>query len=210
MTTAVGQVVSAARQTRDSRPRSARHVAARYAIALGLVVAASFATSHAQLLAEKPLAFPFYAAVVISAWIGAGPGLVALILSTLAVEFFWADPNFSFAVGADDLPWFASFIVCSIVAFAWSLQRRRAEDNLEAMVQERTADLRRSNDALQVEIAERAAAERALRDTEAELARTLRLATMAEFAAAIAHEINQPLAAITANGSACLRSLGFK
>jgi C4-dicarboxylate-specific signal transduction histidine kinase len=30
---------------------------------------------------------------------------------------------------------------------------------------------------------------------------------VAELAAAIAHEINQPLAAITANGSACLRSL---
>ena len=56
-------------------------------------------------------------------------------------------------------------------------------------------------------MAEREATERALRDAEAELARTLRLATMAELAATIAHEINQPLAAITANGSACLRSL---
>jgi C4-dicarboxylate-specific signal transduction histidine kinase len=54
---------------------------------------------------------------------------------------------------------------------------------------------------------ERKRTERALRDAEAELARTLRLATMAELAATIAHEINQPLAAITANGGACLRSL---
>src|SRR5204862_6081959 len=52
-----------------------------------------------------------------------------------------------------------------------------------------------------------APAEGALRVTDAGWAPTRRLATMADFAPAIAHEINQPLAAITANGSACLRSL---
>ena len=57
---------------------------------------------------------------------------------------------------------------------------------------------------------ERARTERALREAEVELARTLRLATMAELAATIAHEINQPLAAITANGGACLRSLAAR
>ena len=74
-------------------------------------------------------------------------------------------------------------------------------------MQQRTADLVSANAALQAEMVEREAAqkerartERALREAEAELARTLRLATMAELAATIAHEINQPLAAITANG----------
>jgi C4-dicarboxylate-specific signal transduction histidine kinase len=181
--------------------------AARYAIAIALVTAAVLAMGEAQRLAEKPLAFPFYAAVVISAWVGTGPGVVAVILSTVAVQYYWAEPKFSLLVGVDDLPWFASFIICSLVAFAWSAQRRRAQSALEDTVEQRTADLRQSNAALQVEVAERAAAEQALRDAEGELARTLRLATMAELAAAIAHEINQPLAAITANGSACLRSL---
>ena len=58
-----------------------------------------------------------------------------------------------------------------------------------------------------IDLTERKKTEQALHDAEAELARTLRLATLAEVAATIAHEINQPLAAITANGGACLRSL---
>ena len=41
----------------------------------------------------------------------------------------------------------------------------------------------------------------------AELARVARLTTMGELAASIAHEINQPLAAVVAHGSAALRWL---
>src|SRR3954453_8669289 len=106
-----------------------------------------------------------------------------------------------------DLPSFAAFIVFALMSLAWSMQRRRAQHALERTVRERTAELVHANSALKAEMAEREATERALRDAEAELARTLRLATMAELAATIAHEVNQPLAAITANGSACLRSL---
>jgi signal transduction histidine kinase len=39
------------------------------------------------------------------------------------------------------------------------------------------------------------------------LSRAMQTATVGEFAAAIAHEINQPLAAVVANGQACLRWL---
>ena len=44
------------------------------------------------------------------------------------------------------------------------------------------------------------------RDAEA-LSRATRTATIGEFSASIAHEINQPLAAVVANGHACLRWL---
>jgi PAS domain S-box-containing protein len=50
-------------------------------------------------------------------------------------------------------------------------------------------------------------AQQALRMTQAELARVSRLTTMGELAASIAHEVNQPLTAVTNNGSACLRLL---
>jgi PAS domain S-box-containing protein len=46
-----------------------------------------------------------------------------------------------------------------------------------------------------------------LRQLEADLAHINRISVMGELAASIAHEINQPLSALVANGSACLRWL---
>jgi C4-dicarboxylate-specific signal transduction histidine kinase len=54
---------------------------------------------------------------------------------------------------------------------------------------------------------DRKRAEETLRDVQAELARAARLTTMGELAASIAHEINQPLAAIVSSASAGLRWL---
>jgi C4-dicarboxylate-specific signal transduction histidine kinase len=50
-------------------------------------------------------------------------------------------------------------------------------------------------------------AQQALQMTQAELARVSRLTTMGELTASIAHEVNQPLTAVTNNASACLRLL---
>jgi PAS domain S-box-containing protein len=58
-----------------------------------------------------------------------------------------------------------------------------------------------------MDVTERKRAEEALRDAQAELARVARLTTMGELVASITHEINQPLAAIVANGNASLRWL---
>jgi PAS domain S-box-containing protein len=54
---------------------------------------------------------------------------------------------------------------------------------------------------------ERKHAQQALHTTQIELARVSRLTTMGELAASIAHEVNQPLTAVTNNSSACLRLL---
>jgi PAS domain S-box-containing protein len=50
-------------------------------------------------------------------------------------------------------------------------------------------------------------AEQALRKAQAELAHITRVTTLGELTASIAHEVNQPLAAVIANAEACLRWL---
>jgi PAS domain S-box-containing protein len=61
-----------------------------------------------------------------------------------------------------------------------------------------------------VDISERKRAEDALQSTQAELARVQRLTIMGEITASIAHEINQPLAAIVTNANSGLRWLSNK
>ena len=58
-----------------------------------------------------------------------------------------------------------------------------------------------------VDISARRAAEDALRAAQSELGRIARLTTVGAMAATIAHELNQPLAAIVSNGNAGLRWL---
>lgn len=54
---------------------------------------------------------------------------------------------------------------------------------------------------------ELARASQAVNDMQQKLSRAAQVATVGELAAAIAHEVNQPLAAVVANGGACLRWL---
>src|SRR5262249_23409942 len=61
-----------------------------------------------------------------------------------------------------------------------------------------------------VDISERRRAEEQLQTMQAELARVQRSTMMGEITASIAHEINQPLAAIVTNANSALRWLGNK
>jgi C4-dicarboxylate-specific signal transduction histidine kinase len=61
--------------------------------------------------------------------------------------------------------------------------------------------------ALSEDITESKQAEEALRRSQAEFAQVARVASLGEMTASIAHEVNQPLAAVVANGHACLRWL---
>jgi len=58
-----------------------------------------------------------------------------------------------------------------------------------------------------IDIEDRKEAEEALRQAQADLAHVNRVSTMGELTASIAHEVNQPLAAVVASGHACLRFL---
>jgi PAS domain S-box-containing protein len=58
------------------------------------------------------------------------------------------------------------------------------------------------------DISERKQASEALEQAQAQLAHVTRVTMMGEITASIAHEVNQPLAAVVMNGNACLRWLG--
>jgi len=58
-----------------------------------------------------------------------------------------------------------------------------------------------------LDLTERKHVEGALRDAQANLAHVVRVTTLGELAASIAHEVNQPLAGVVANAEACLRWL---
>jgi C4-dicarboxylate-specific signal transduction histidine kinase len=78
----------------------------------------------------------------------------------------------------------------------------RTRDELEDRIRARTLELQQLNEKLIEEMTERTRAETALRQTQCELARAARIMTVAELTASIAHQINQPLAAVVSNGEA--------
>lgn len=73
---------------------------------------------------------------------------------------------------------------------------KRANDELEAKVAQRTADLLDANRLLQAEVRERERAEHTLLEAQAELVQSGKLAAIGQMAAGVTHELNQPLAAL--------------
>lgn len=74
---------------------------------------------------------------------------------------------------------------------------REARDALEVRVEERTRELKGANEALAHEAAEREQAEEKSRLLQTQLAHAARVTSLGELATGIAHEINQPLGAIS-------------
>jgi two-component system C4-dicarboxylate transport sensor histidine kinase DctB len=92
-----------------------------------------------------------------------------------------------------------------VVAFGlWvrSTERRRlllaSRQMLEGEVKRRTAELRGTNEQLVAEVTERERTSRHLRKARDELAQANRLGSIGQITAGVAHEINQPVAAIRA------------
>ena len=83
----------------------------------------------------------------------------------------------------------------------------RSQSELERRVEERTRELRHANDRLASEIHERAEAEERSHQHLDDLARASRVSTAGQMTAGIAHQLNQPLAAIQNYASGCIRRL---
>ena len=293
----------------------------RYGLAVATVAVALVITKSLEQYTDiTPL---FYAAIVVSAWFGGmGPGLVAVAVAAVSIDYYFVVPLYTFGLGAKPMSFLIVFGVLAVLTSWMSAKRRQSEedlrqarDELDTRVQERTMELRQANEVLSEranlldlthdtvivrdmndvitfwnrgaeerygwtreeaigrvsheinqtgfpaplseitaeltrtgrwegellhtrrdgsivtvasrwalqrdgngspvavletnnDITERKRAEEALQKVQTELAHVSRVMTLGELTASIAHEVNQPLAAIVANGNACLRWLG--
>src|SRR6266567_1041101 len=117
----------------------------RYGLAVTSVAAALIV---ALLLRPDALVAPiFFLAIILTAWFGGfGPGLVAAILTTLAIAYFFLPPIYSLRFDANEIPHLIVFFVSAFLVSSWSAARsraetllRRARDEMEAKVQDRTS-----------------------------------------------------------------------
>lgn len=293
----------------------------RYGLAVVTVAVALIITK--SLVRYTDITPLFYAAIVISAWFGGrGPGLLAVALATVSIDYYFVEPLYTLRLGGKSFSFLFVFGFLAVVTSWMSSKRRQSEealrqarDELDIRVQERTKELRQANQALleranlldlthdtvfvrdmndvitfwnrgaeerygwtreealgkvshgvvqtgfpaplaeinaeltrtgrwegelfhtrrdgsvvtvasrwalqrdeqgnpvavletNNDITERKRAEEALQKVQTELAHATRVMTLGELTASIAHEVNQPLAAIVTNGNACLRWLG--
>lgn len=154
----------------------------------------------------------FYTAVVASTWFGGKwSGLLSVVLSTAAIDYFFMTPVHSLGVDRNSLPLFIEFAASAVLVGWFSSWRKKvdaelklARDNLHLRVEERTAELKQTNEHLLAEMAERKRAEVAYYEAQAELAHMTRISAMSALAASISHEVNQPLAAVVTNADACM------
>ncbi|MDE1163818.1 MAG: ATP-binding protein [Pseudomonas sp.] len=102
-----------------------------------------------------------------------------------------------------------AFALLAFLLIAWNERRKviavrlaarealeEANNQLERRIAERTENLRASNDRLKSQIRERRQAEETLRRAQDELVQAGKLAAIGQMSTSIAHELNQPLAAL--------------
>src|ERR1700741_1800288 len=66
----------------------------------------------------------FFPAILLATWFGGtGPGLLAVLLSTLSINFFFTEPRFQFQFGVQDIPNLGAFLFAALLLRAWGPAR---------------------------------------------------------------------------------------
>ena len=110
-----------------------------FAIALGLALLA-------QRYDFRDMGLPlFLFSIAVTVWYaGIGPAIVAVVLSSLALDYFFTEPRYSFYVRSSEIPYYVVFILFALLVTWFAAVRRRVE-----------RDLVQARDDLQIEVAER-------------------------------------------------------
>ena len=166
-----------------------RFTAKRYLISVAALLLAILLSLALKPLirGETPTLF-FLAAVIISArWNGLRAAAVTIILSILALDYFFIEPIYAIGLAWKDLPIVAEFVAVALLVSSLNEASQRAKaalaranEELEKKVSERTSELLIANEKAQ---AARAQAEAANREKDI-------------FLAIVSHELRTPLNAI--------------
>src|SRR5580692_9839783 len=112
----------------------------------------------------------FFCSVMLSSWYGGlGPGVFAALLSVIALDYYFIPPLYALGISLEEAPDMIVFVATALFIGWLSGEQKRAKESLrqardvlDAKVQERTAELKRANEQLHSEIAERETAEEGL------------------------------------------------
>jgi len=144
----------------------------------------------------RDVEFPlFLLAIAISAWYaGTAPAILTMLLSSLAFNYFYTEPLYTFEVAWVDVPYFVVFVLFASLLTWFSAVRRRVEQRLL-----------QSNDRLEGEVAERTRQAALLEQTAIEVrtlnqdleARSRELEAsnkeLEAFAYSVSHDLRAPL-----------------
>jgi C4-dicarboxylate-specific signal transduction histidine kinase len=159
---------------------------------------------------------PFLFAVAATVWYaGTGPGVLAIILSVLSLNYLFIRPSFSFSpISYADLVYLTFCTLCALAVGWVAAVRRRSEQ-----------ELRQARDRLQIEVQQRAQREteiknlneelakrerEKLRQLESDLAHMNRVSMMGGLVASLSHEITQPIASAGNNARAAQNFLDMQ
>jgi hypothetical protein len=113
---------------------------------------------------------------------GTGPGFLAVGLCAIAFNFLFLPSPLSLSSPSSHYLRFGVFVVTALATIQLVETKKRNEESRRRIEED-------------------------LSSTQRRLSRATQIATVAELAASIAHEVSQPLSAVVANGRACIQWL---